>query len=385
MFLADKKYKMRKKIGILLVNDDVGVAYYLLSIVKSLSFLDDEKQPEILLLYADNCKKYVDLYHYKYLRIIEIKYNSNKKLKYLISIVLRKNILIQPIITQYKLDGLFPVMDLPIKNHNKNCKIASWIPDFQHKFYPAFFSKKNLLLRESRFKQIINNCDAIVLSSNDAYSHLKMFYKLEPGVAKIKVMQFVSMIHDFPLTEYSELVNKYHISTPYFLVSNQFYTHKNHIIVLKAIKELAKTIPEFTVLMTGKTEDYRNPKFFKTLTDYIEANSLQKQARILGLIPREDQLGLLKHSLAVIQPSKFEGWSTIIEDAKTLQKQIICSDIKVHKEQMGEKAFYFNMDSTEELVNLIRSFLTIKDTSKPVFDNYAERVRQFATTFVGIF
>jgi glycosyltransferase involved in cell wall biosynthesis len=376
---------MRKKIGILLVNDDVGVAYYLLSIIKSLSFLNDDQQPEVLLLYTGNCKKYVDLYYYKYLTAIEIKYNENKKIKYLISIILRKNILIQPIINQYKLDGLFPVMDLPVRIDNNDCKIASWIPDFQHKFYPEFFSKKNLVLRETRFKQIIGNCNAVVLSSNDAFSHLKAFYKYEPGKTNMVVMPFVSMIKDFPITEYSELANKYHISTPYFLVSNQFYAHKNHVVVLNAIKELTKTNQSFTVFLTGKTEDYRNPQFFKTLTEFIEKNSLQKHAKILGLIPREDQLGLLKHALAIIQPSKFEGWSTIIEDAKTLQKQVICSDIDVHKEQMGERAFYFNMESSAELMTLMKTFLTVKDTSKPTFDNYTERVQQFAATFVSIF
>src|ERR1700692_2753655 len=103
---------MKKKIGILLVNDDVGVAYYLSGIVKSLSFLSDKQQPEILLLYTADCKKYLDFYVYKYLTTKEINYNKNKKLKYLASIILQKNILIQPLIKKYELDGLFPVMDL---------------------------------------------------------------------------------------------------------------------------------------------------------------------------------------------------------------------------------------------------------------------------------
>lgn len=377
---------MRKKIGILLVNDDVGVAYYLASIVKSLGYLSDEEQPEILLLYAENCKKYLDFYKYKHLTITEINYNKNKKLKYLASIILRKNILVQPIVKQYNLDGLFPVMDLPVRSEFKNCTIASWIPDFQHKFYPGFFSKRNLLLRETRFKQIINNCDVIVLSSNDAYSHYKKFYNLKQGKTKTQVMPFVSMIQDFPLTDYSKLVDKYSISTPYFLVSNQFYAHKNHMAVLEAIKVLKKSKINFTVYLTGKTEDYRDPAFFGTLTSFIEDNDLKNGAKILGLIPREDQLGLLRGCLAIIQPSKFEGWSTIIEDAKTLQKQVICSNIDVHVEQMGEKAFYFSPDSIDELSKIMNSFLLNGDNiAKPVFDNYEQRIQDFAHNFLKVF
>ena len=36
-----------------------------------------------------------------------------------------------------------------------------------------------------------------------------------------------------------------------------------------------------------------------------------------------DQLRLMKESLGVIQPSLFEGWSTVIEDAKALNKKSI--------------------------------------------------------------
>ncbi len=376
---------MRKKIGILLVNDDVGVAYYLSSIVKSLSSLDDDKQPEILILYDNSCKKYLDLYKYQHLTIKEINYNKNKKLKYLASILRQKNILIQPIIEEYNLDGLFPVMDLPVRSNIKKCTVASWIPDFQHKFYPGFFTKNNLVLRETRFKKIIANCDTVVLSSHDANSHFKQFYQLKPKQTKIKVMPFVSMIQNFQKTEYSVLVDKYQITTPYFLVSNQFYTHKNHMVVLNAIKELKKSGLNFTVFLTGKTEDYRNPAFFGTLTSFIEENNLQNEARILGLIPREDQLGLLQKALAVVQPSKFEGWSTIIEDAKTLQRQIICSNICVHVEQMGDKAFYFDSDNINELTTIMKTFLTDAVCSKPVFNNYNERVKEFASTFIDIF
>jgi glycosyltransferase involved in cell wall biosynthesis len=375
----------RKRIGILLVSEDIGVIYYLLSIVKSINFLNDVEKPEILLLYDERCEKFADLFSCEYLKTCKIEYNKNKKLKFLQSAFLRKNLFTKFILKQYKLNGLFPLMDSPVRSLHTATTIASWIPDFQHKFYPEFFSKGNLFMREARFKNIIDKSDALVLSSNNSYSHLKKFYKVKEDKIKVHVIPFVSLIQDFVLPEYTELATRYNISTPYFLVSNQFYAHKNHIVVLKAIKELKKSYADFTVYFTGKTEDYRNPLFYETLIKYIKENDLKNQAIILGIIPREDQLGLLKNSLAVIQPSKFEGWSTVIEDAKTLQKQVICSNIDVHVEQMGENAFYFNPDLAEELSKLMNLFVKGKGSSKPVFKNYNERVKTFASTFVNIF
>jgi hypothetical protein len=63
----------------------------------------------------------------------------------------------------------------------------------------------------------------------------------------------------------------------------------------------------------------------------------------------------------------------------------ICSNINVHREQMGDKAFYFGPDSVDELAGLMTSFLSGKAGLKPVFDNYDDRVKLFGTAFVNIF
>jgi glycosyltransferase involved in cell wall biosynthesis len=138
------------------------------------------------------------------------------------------------------------------------------------------------------------------------------------------------------------------------------------------------------VIFSGKTEDYRNPSYFPSILDFIDKNNLQSFIKILGLIPRENQLSLLKNSLAVIQPSKFEGWSTIIEDSKTLSHQIICSKLPVHIEQLGNNGFYFEPDSVDELASIMKSFLDGSVKEKIIKYSYEERVKSFAQTFVEI-
>jgi hypothetical protein len=43
----------------------------------------------------------------------------------------------------------------------------------------------------------------------------------------------------------------------------------------------------------------------------------------------------MRRSIGMLQPSAFEGWSTVVEDAKTLGKTILASSIEVHREQLG--------------------------------------------------
>ena len=209
-------------------------------------------------------------------------------------------------------------------------------------------------------------------------------YKFSENL-NVKVLQFVSMIREHSVTSYEIVKNKYQLNLPFFLVSNQFYEHKNHLVVLKAIKILKEEGFQFEVIFSGKTEDYRNSNFFPSILKFIESNNLGSHLKILGLIPREDQLSILLGSLSVIQPSKFEGWSTIIEDAKTLRHQIICSSIPVHVEQLGRKGVYFSPDSYEDLSDKMRDFIKKDITKNIIPDNYEKRAIYFAESFMKIF
>jgi hypothetical protein len=50
----------------------------------------------------------------------------------------------------------------------------------------------------------------------------------------------------------------------------------------------------------------------------------------VGFIDRAEQTMLLKNAISIVQPSLFEGWSTVVEDAKALNQYMILSDIPVN-------------------------------------------------------
>jgi glycosyltransferase involved in cell wall biosynthesis len=57
----------------------------------------------------------------------------------------------------------------------------------------------------------------------------------------------------------------------------------------------------------------------------------------------------------VIQPSLFEGWSTVVEDAKAIGRPLIVSDLPVHKEQTENLAnvWFFPKGSSQRLADVI--------------------------------
>ena len=89
------------------------------------------------------------------------------------------------------------------------------------------------------------------------------------------------------------------------------------------------------------------------LEAFIAGNSLERNLLILGLIPYEDVLFMMRNCVAVINPSRFEGWSSTVEEAKSLGKRILLSNISVHREQSPENARYFDPDDVAGLCSHI--------------------------------
>ena len=64
-------------------------------------------------------------------------------------------------------------------------------------------------------------------------------------------------------------------------------------------------------------------------------------------------MSLLYHSIALINPSKSEGWSNTVEQAKSMSKNIIISNIKVHKEQANKNTKMFEPDDYINLYKIL--------------------------------
>lgn len=266
-------------------------------------------------------------------------------------------------------------------------KCISWYPDFQHIHYPNYFTKEEFEGREKLCRQLAASKQPIVLSSHDAKNDFKRYH---PNLKNIYVVPFVSYIepelrsitHELEL----QVLNKYDLNLQsYICISNQFWQHKNHVVVLKAIEALNLKYPDFNYkfVFTGEPRDYRNPDYFGQLMELFNKPAVKQMTNILGFIDRTEQLVVMKNSKFIIQPSLFEGWGTVVEDAKVLDKLILLSDIPVHHEQMNENCVLFNPNDPEELADKIvemSKIVHVDDIEKGIKDMYT-RAKEYSKEF----
>jgi len=373
----------RLKLGLIFsVNDAwIGGTYYILNLISALKSLPEIDQPFITIL-SKNESDYLIAKEtgYPFLKFhnpYSTTRNIIEKIVDKIHKIVFNKYIIDKRITAKQVDVLFPANNEWVfeKIENK----LFWFPDFQHIVYPGFFSSDEIKNRNEAVNQIAQSNQNLLLSSNAA--------KADWDALAIKKNCTVHVI-PFAVTHphlddvmISEVLDEFGIKGKYFIVSNQFWVHKNYMVVLKAALLMSRENAELQFIFTGKEDDYRHPGYFKTITDFVTSNNLATNIKMLGLIDRKKQLRLMQYSTAVIQPSLFEGWSTVIEDAKSLGCAIIASNIAVHKEQLNNDAFYFDPLNEYDLAEKINECLAKKSQRSL---NYQTNIESFGKSFLEI-
>ena len=103
-----------------------------------------------------------------------------------------------------------------------------------------------------------------------------------------------------------------------------------------------------------------------------------------------DQIQLMRRCLAVIQPSRFEGWSTVVEDARTMGKPMIISDFPVHLEQNPPYSYFFSQGNPQGLAAVLQKVTTKLEPGPnstieaKVRGENLDRVQQFGRRFLEI-
>ncbi len=356
----------------------IAGAYYIENLIHALSRLPEDQQPA-LKVYSTSQKEFDDMANRT--RYPSIQWAEIRPPRGFARIIngISTRVIGSPVISagaDAHVDLIFPNAHGPYFESIKH-KLF-WIPDFQEKHYPKFFTAQQLEQRKQANDELAKASHPIVFSSEHARNDFQALYPsaLNPQF----VMPFAVTLPDIGSINPEALKKKFDLPDVFFICSNQFWAHKNHSVVIRAIEILKNEGLNVTVAFTGKPYDNRNPDYYDSLLAEVEQRRVS--IRFLGFIPRVEQLALMKAARAIIQPSLFEGWSTVVEDGKALRKDIIVSDIPVHREQLPGHDAFFEPTNEHQLATLIKRALHHQMQLSGV--SYDENVREFGRTFIKI-
>lgn len=260
-----------------------------------------------------------------------------------------------------KLDFVFPatqIFEAPF-----GAPWAGWVPDWQCKHLPEMFDETERERRDAHYRLLATRAPLLVVSSQMALDDTQRL--VGDAAVPVEKLHFPAVVDAAELApwleEEADVRRRFGLPERFLLVCNQFWKHKNHLVVFAALARIADR-PVHCVF-TGETRDDRWPGYMEQIRRFVQENGLQDRVHILGRVSRREQIALMRAAAAIVQPSRFEGWSTVVEEARALGKQLLLSSIPVHREQSPPGSRFFDPDDPDGLSDLMRE----------VYDQAAER------------
>ena len=297
-----------------------------------------------------------------------------------------KNSCLERVFRQHRIDLVFE--SAQFFGWRLGMPAIAWIPDFQHRGLPHLFSRGAWWNREIGFRAQVAAGRTIMLSSEDARRACERYYASTRG--RTRTVHFaIPPGCKIAYAEARAIANTYNLPEQFIFMPNQFWRHKNHELVLEALMILKQRGKHIVIAASGKQADPRDPDYFPGFMAALKKRDMEQSFRLLGLIPYAHLAPLMRSCIAVLNPSLFEGWSTTVEEARTMGTPMMLSDLEVHREQMGEHAIYFQRKSAHSLANALEGIEATDPAQRELQveaarDAALQRAEQFARDFVSL-
>jgi glycosyltransferase involved in cell wall biosynthesis len=261
----------------------------------------------------------------------------------------------------------------------------AWVPDFQDRHLPHLFPPWGLYRKSMALRLQLATARTVLVSSEDARGDCERFYPRARGraaVARFAVRPALQPGENDP-----QVVANHRLPIRYFYLPNQYWVHKNHVRVVDALRLLRDRGTDVVVASSGNPRDPRHANHYARLREKVVAAGLAEHFLFLGNIPSRDVAILMRSSVAMLNPSLFEGWSTTVEEGKSLGVRMVLSNLAVHREQTDAAAEYFDpydpeaiAQSLERVWSGYREPVTVAEQCAAAA-NAERRIRDFAVQF----
>jgi len=242
-----------------------------------------------------------------------------------------------------------------------------YIFDCQHLYLKSNFNFLQRIYRSTIFLITLIFSKRILVNSKSVKNDLKRFY---PIINSHKIINLPFMpIRKKRNYNKNLLLKKYNydfLERPkkFILISNRWWNHKNHLIVIKAYNEIKHFLEKISnsdnnlLVISGSIKGNRgSTNIADKAINYIKKNDLEKNVIILDHVPDDFHYLLISKCIGIIQPTLFEGgpggfctWEAI-----GMNKPLALSNIEINNELKDyvQDLVYFNPYSKEQIKKIL--------------------------------
>lgn len=284
---------------------------------------------------------------------------------------------IDRIVKKYKLD-LIISPSVTLNGFYLGAPYIVTIHDMMHKYYHNFseYPFHRRIMRDIIYKRSAENSIFAVVDSNGGKKDLINFYNIDEH--KIKIIPYcpsllVSNYKNLDESAIKDVIRKYNLPDKFIFYPAQFWEHKNHLRLIKAIDFLKnnfrETIP--LVLVGSKREAY--PKIIRL----IDKLNLKSDVTHIGFVSQSELVALYKASKMLVYPSLIGHTNIPPLEAMMLGTPVVCSNIFSMPEQVGDAGLLFDPFNIEDIADKIYKVWTNEPLRSELSKLGYERAKNF--------
>ncbi|MBI2476186.1 MAG: glycosyltransferase family 4 protein [Candidatus Taylorbacteria bacterium] len=250
------------------------------------------------------------------------------------------------------------------------------IQDLQHLINPRFPEVSKLGQRQKRqylYQRIKNRAYRILVDSPIGKEDITRYY----GVSPEKIIILPPLPPKYLKTNLSvqkakQIAAKFSLPEKFLFYPAQFWPHKNHLNLLKAVKLLRDRDEIAPLALAGSKRGLWGT--YDKVLQYIKQNNLEPQVYLLGYVDNEEMGALYRLATGFIMPTYF-GWTNIpLVEAWQMNCPAIYSNVRGCKEQAGDAALLINPKSPEDMAEKIHLLWNNAELRKKLVLNGQKRL-----------
>lgn len=224
------------------------------------------------------------------------------------------------------------------------CKVIHPVHDLMHRYESGFPEVKcDYEERELLFENVTKTASVVLVDSDLGKKQFIESYKRSSRFPKVEVLPFVVPRHIAHSKE--EFIET---PTRYIFYPAQFWKHKNHLNLIKAIKIVKEKEEDISLVLVGSEKN-----ILKEVEKEICKSGLNENIKILGFVTDGQITYLYKHAVAMVMPSYFGPTNIPPLEAMAMGCPAIVSNKYAMGEQVGDAGLLFDPDSPQEMATCI--------------------------------
>ncbi|MCS5712312.1 glycosyltransferase [Candidatus Berkiella aquae] len=226
------------------------------------------------------------------------------------------------------------------------------VHDLMHRYetrFPEVGAKKEYARREYHYQNTCKWAKGILVDSPLGKEQAMESYQITANACH--VLPYIANRYIVQIRPSIDFDQKYSLPKKYLFYPAQFWQHKNHENLLKAVAICRQTIPDIQLVLVGSPKNH-----YQQVIELIKELKLEANVHILGLVDEQDIPEFYRRARALIMPTFFGPTNIPPLEAFALECPVAISDIYGMKSQLGDAALFFNpldVKQISETINLL--------------------------------